>query len=106
MKTIENAKEFNHLVEQNKPVFIDFYADWCGPCQGLLPVVEKLAKEYDETVEVRKVNVDINPELAANFKVRSIPALFFIKNQKIVDHVNGAIPETELRTRLDLLIQA
>lgn len=104
MKNIQNQSEFDQLVNQSNPILLDFYADWCGPCQTLLPIVDKLSKEYKETVEIRKVNVDENQELAAQFKVRSIPALFFIKDNQIVDRVNGVVPEGALRTKLNALI--
>lgn len=104
MKTIVNNNEFNELMNQDKPVLLDFYADWCGPCQSLLPTVEKLSSEYEGKVEIQKVNVDQNGELAAKFGVRSIPALFFINKSKIVDRVNGVILESQLRDKLDAMI--
>lgn len=104
MKNISNQNEFNSLINQSKPILLDFYADWCGPCQTLLPTVDKLSKEYRESVEIRKVNVDENKALAAHFKVRSIPALFFIKDAEIVDRVNGLTSEGTLRTKLDALV--
>lgn len=103
MKTIESTEDFGQLVNQDKPILLDFYADWCGPCQSLLPVVDKLSKEYEGKVEVRKVNVDQNRELSAQFQVRSIPALFFIKDAKVVDQLIGMAPEGELRNKLDTL---
>ena len=104
MKTIENYDDYNTLMEQNKPVLLDFYADWCGPCQTLLPTVDKLSKEFEGKVEIQKVNVDQNRELAAKFGVRSIPALFFLKNSEIVDRANGLQPESVLREKLDALL--
>lgn len=104
MKTIENNSDYNDLMNQNKPVLLDFYADWCGPCQALLPTVEKLSKEYEGKVEIQKVNVDQNSELAAKYAVRSIPALFFIKDSEVVDKLNGLAPETILREKLEALL--
>jgi len=104
MKTIENTTDYDNLVNQDKPILLDFYADWCGPCQALLPTVEKLSKEYEDTIEIQKVNVDQNSELAKQFEVRSIPALFFIKDAKIVDKLNGTIPENILREKLEALL--
>ena len=75
MKKVENNQDFEQLMSQENPVLLDFYADWCGPCQSLLPTVEKLSKEYEGKVEIQKVNVDENRELAVKFGVRSIPAL-------------------------------
>lgn len=104
MKSISTQNEFIDLMNQPNPILLDFYADWCGPCQTLLPTVEKLSKEYDGSVEIRKVNVDENKELAAQFQIRSIPALFFIKNSTVVDKVSGLAPEGTLRNKLNDLL--
>lgn len=104
MKSINSNKQFNDLVRQEKPVLLDFYADWCGPCKVLMPTVEKLAKEFDGTAEIQKINIDKNPEIAAKFKVKSIPTLFFIKDQKIVERINGMTSETTLRKKLNNML--
>ena len=104
MKTIENNTDYESLLKQDKPILLDFYADWCGPCQSLLPTVEKLAVEYDGKIEIWKVNVDKNNELASKFGVRSIPSLFFMKNAEVVDTLNGAVPENVLREKLEALL--
>ncbi len=104
MKTIENNEDYQKLISQDTPILLDFYADWCGPCQTLLPIVDKLSKEYDGKIEIQKVNVDQNRELALKYGVRSIPALFFIKNDKVVDRSTGVIPEQQLRTQLDKML--
>ena len=104
MKSINSNKQFNDLVRQEKPVLLDFYADWCGPCKMLMPTVEKLAKEFDGTAEIQKINIDKNPEIAAKFNVRSIPTLFFIKYQKIVERINGMTSETTLRKKLKSML--
>lgn len=101
MKEINNTQEFKTLVEGNKPVLIDFYADWCGPCQTLLPIVEKLADKHSDTVEIVKVNVDKNPELSQQFSVRSIPALFFIKDGKVVENILGIQSEGVLNSKIE-----
>lgn len=104
MKNLENKEAFESLLKQDKPIMLDFYADWCGPCKALLPVVEKLSEEYEGKVEIRKVNVDENRELAAEFMVQSIPALFFIKDAKVVDQLKGLVPKTQLKTKLNTLL--
>jgi len=83
MKEINDVKAFEAVINQDKPVLLDFYADWCGPCQALLPKVEKLAEKYKDEVIIRKINVDTNPGLAQQFKVRSIPALFVLKDKEV-----------------------
>jgi len=104
MKTIENKEDYKKLIDQKTPILLDFYADWCGPCQTLLPIVSKLAEEYEGKIEIQKVNVDQNRELALQYGVRSIPALFFIKNDKVIDRSTGIVPETQLRTQLDKML--
>ncbi|KXB38923.1 thioredoxin [Amygdalobacter nucleatus] len=74
---------------KDKLVMVDFWATWCGPCRALGPVVEELAEAYDGRVVVGKVNVDEEPELAAQFRVSSIPSVFFIKNGEVVKHAVG-----------------
>jgi len=96
MKAIENIKDFELTIDQEKPVLLDFYADWCGPCQVLLPIVEKIAEKYGEDLIVRKVNVDENPALAQQFSVRSIPALFVIKDKEIKKRLVGLQSEHTL----------
>ncbi len=96
MKAIANIQEFQKVIDQDKPVLLDFYADWCGPCQALLPTVEKLAEKYENDFEIRKINVDKNPQLAQQFKVRSIPALFVLKDKKVEKSLVGLQSEHAL----------
>jgi thioredoxin 1 len=104
MKAINNFEEYNQVIEQPKPVLLDFYAGWCGPCKALEPVVEKLADQYRDDVEVRKVNVEEFPELAQEYSVRSIPALFLVQNGEVKDRLVGyqspAVLEKTIRQSL------
>jgi thioredoxin len=104
MRTINNTQELNALVESNKPILLDFYADWCGPCQTLLPIVDELTDEYKDNAEIVKINVDKSQELAAQFQVRSIPALFFIKNKEVVNKLQGLQTKKTLSEELNKLI--
>lgn len=89
------------VLESKEPVLIDFYADWCGPCKMMAPVVEKLAEKYEGKVKVGKVNSDEEPELAQMFQVMSIPNFVIIKDGKVVDRVIGAVPQQALEEKLD-----
>lgn len=89
MKEISNANELKHVLDQDKTVLLDFYADWCGPCQALLPTLDSLSDRLQDDVVVAKINVDRNRDLAQQFMVRSIPALFFIQDGKVSAHMQG-----------------
>ena len=99
-------KDFQEIIENNKKVLIDFYADWCGPCQTLLPTIHKLAEEFEGDVSIKKVNVDQNSELAAQFGVRSIPTLVYLSGGKEINRQNGLVSENDLRTQINELKSA
>ena len=94
---------FTNVIENNSNVLLDFYADWCGPCQTLLPTINKLADELKDNVTIKKVNVDEYPEFAAKFNVRSIPTLIFFKDGEPTDRHTGLITESNLRSKIDRL---
>ena len=100
MKEIVSPEQFRTIVEQDKPVLLDFYADWCGPCQTLLPTLNELSDELKGEAIIAKVNVDKNPELAAYFKVRSIPALFFLKDGALKEQLQGLQRKSVLAQKL------
>ncbi len=105
-KPIEiNDSNFDDIVvASDKPVLIDFWAEWCGPCKMIGPVVEELAGEYEGKVVVGKVDVDNNPEISAKYGIRSIPTLLVFKGGEIVDKQVGAVPKGVLAQKLDAQI--
>ncbi len=101
-----------HLTEQNfdetlnqKPglIMVDFWAEWCGPCRAISPVLEELTREAGGKVTLAKVNVDENPGLAARYGIRSIPTILFVKQGKVADQVIGAVPRAKIKEKLDTL---
>ena len=89
MLQIKNKAQLNQLLQGDTPVLLDFYADWCGPCQSLLPIVESLADKHKDDFVIAKINVDDSGDIAQQFNVRSIPALFFVEDQTIKESLVG-----------------
>lgn len=100
-----NSTNFGEAILNNEVLLIDFYADWCGPCQALHPTLEKVAEQMNNKAVIAKVNVDNSPDLAGEFGVRSIPALFFVKKGKIVAKAVGMQSAPELINKLNEIIQ-
>ncbi|MBQ8099487.1 MAG: thioredoxin [Bacteroidaceae bacterium] len=97
-------QNFAEYVAQDKPILVDFYAVWCGPCKKMAPTVEALAEKYEGQAIIGKLDVDDNPEVTARFGIRNIPTLLFIKNGQVVDKSVGAIPASEVETKLQALL--
>ncbi len=96
---------FEELVlKSDKPVIIDFWAEWCGPCRMVGPIVQEIGNEYQGKAIVGKVNVDENPEITVKFGIRNIPTILFFKNGEIVDKQVGAVPKQVLATKLESIL--
>ena len=101
---ISGAANFEQLVIENsfhKPVLVDFWAEWCGPCRMVGPIVEEIGKDYEGKVKVGKVDVDNNPGTAAKFGIRNIPTILFFKGGQIVDKQVGAVAKQVLVKKLE-----
>jgi len=96
---------FEEVVMNSKiPVLVDFWAEWCGPCRMVGPVVDELHTEYEGKAIVGKVNVDENPGVSAKFGVRNIPTILFIKNGEVADKSVGAVPKAQLAAKLEAIL--
>ena len=90
-----------NVLESDKLSVIDFWAEWCGPCRAIGPVIEELSKEYDGKVNVGKVNVDHNPQISMNYGITNIPAILFVKGGQVVDKLVGAQPKSNFVKKIE-----
>ena len=98
---VEDATFDEEVTKSSTPVVVDFWADWCGPCKMIAPIVEDLAEEMGGKVKFAKVDVDSNPQVAMQFSIRSIPTLLIFKDGKPVGQVVGALPKAVLKKRVE-----
>jgi len=92
------------VLKSDKPVLVDFWAEWCGPCRMVTPIVKELAEEYGDKTVITKMDVDSNPGTSVKFGIRNIPTILFFKNGEVVDKQVGAVPKTILASKLDALL--
>ena len=95
---------FRELLNGDKPVVVDFWAEWCGPCKMIAPIVDELAEIYKDQVLIGKVNIDENEDLPAEYGIRNIPTLLFFKNGELVDKHIGAATQTTLENKIKVLL--
>ena len=106
MKPVEITDENfeSEVIKSDKPVLIDFWAVWCGPCKMIAPIVEELASEYDGKVKIGKLDVDSNQQTSIKFGVRSIPTLLIFKDGKLKETIIGAVPKKHLVDKLNSVL--
>jgi thioredoxin len=100
---LDEANFDRELTQDDKPVIVDFWADWCGPCKMIAPLLDEIAREKAGSVKVAKVNVDENQSLSLKYNIRAIPALLFFKNGQLRDQVTGVTSKKDLLNRVDAL---
>ena len=101
--TNDNFKE--KVLDSKGVALVDFWAEWCGPCRAISPIIEELSKQYNGKIKVGKVNVDHNPNVSINYGITSIPAILFIKDGKVVDKQIGAVPKSILEKKIQAHLQ-
>ncbi|MGE0586929.1 MAG: thioredoxin [Cyclobacteriaceae bacterium] len=98
INAVAERKTFNDLINDDKPVLVDFYADWCGPCKMMAPVLEAFSNEMTGKVKVIKVDVDKNPTAAMNYQIQGVPTLILFKKGQVIWRQSGVVPAHQLRS--------
>lgn len=101
---VTDASFEQEVLKSQTPVVVDFWAEWCGPCKMIAPILDEIAQEYHGRVKVTKLDVDANNRTAGRYNIMSIPSLLFFKNGQLVDQIVGAMPKSQLTSRLEKVL--
>ena len=101
---ITDANFSEVVMKADKPVLIDFWAEWCGPCRMVAPIVEELSHDFEGKAIVGKVNVDENPDISAKYGIRNIPTILFVKGGQVVDKSVGSVPKNVLTEKMEAIL--
>ena len=101
---VNDANFEEQVVKSDKLVLVDFWAEWCGPCRMVAPILKELSEDYEDKIVVAKLDVDNNPETAGKYGIRNIPTVLFIKGGEVVDKQVGAVPKINLASKVDALL--
>jgi thioredoxin 1 len=104
-KVIETSNFETEVLKSETPVLVDFWAEWCGPCKIIAPLLDQLSDEYDGKLRFTKLDVDANPQISMHYGVRSIPTLLIFKNGEVAAQIVGAQPKTALKRHIDGVLQ-
>ncbi len=97
-------ENFEGLLNEGKPLVLDFWAEWCGPCRLVSPIIDELSEEYEGRVNIGKMNVDENDDVISQFGIRNIPTILFFKNGQLVDKIVGAMPKAKFVEKIEALL--
>ena len=103
-RSITDAEFQREVLNADLPVLVDFWADWCGPCKMIAPVIDEMAIEYDGQLQVVKMDVDANPHTAMQYGIRSIPTLLIFKKGQVVEQIVGAVPKRHLAEKIEAIL--
>ena len=104
MAKVFNDENINEVIQSGKPVVVDFWAEWCGPCKAVSPIIDELAQEYEGKVEIGKYDVDEGGDFMAEYGIRNIPTILFFKGGQIVDKMVGAQAKARIQEKFDALL--
>jgi thioredoxin 1 len=104
MARIVTDENFNEVLNEDKPVVLDFWAEWCGPCRMIGPVLDELANEYEGRIVIGKIDIDENNDVTTQYGIRSVPTVLFIKNRQVVDKLVGAAPKATFVNKIEQLL--